>query len=138
MRLPLIMRVPNYDDKFFFSWKSEKKKKKSNLLPMFCCLVHSPMPQTTESTKHGKNSHIPRFGKISDKLTLFQKYLAIYHFFSTRVPQNRVLNSTRIQWTRVPSESQAWHYWPGICIIKKIIWYSILLKWVLLYSTRAS
>ena len=81
----------------FFFLKVRKKKKKSNLLPMFCCLVHSPVPQTTKSTKHGENSQIPRFGKISDKVTLFQKYLAIYHFFSTRVPQNRVLNSTRIQ-----------------------------------------
>ena len=95
MRLPLIMRVPNYDDKFFFP--ASQKKKNQIFCPMFFCLAHSPVPQITESTKHGKNSHIPRFGKISDKLTLFQKYLAIYHFFSTRVPQNRVLNSTRVQ-----------------------------------------
>ena len=79
----------------FFSCKSEKKNQ--IFCPMFFCLAHSPVPQITESTKHGKNSHISRFGKISDKVTLFQKYLAIYHFFSTRVPQNRVLNSTRIQ-----------------------------------------
>ena len=71
----------------------------------------------------GENSQIPRFGKICDKLALFWKYLAIYHFFSTRVSQNRVLNSIR-----VPSESPAWHCWPGICVIKKIMWYSILLK----------
>ena len=45
----------------------------------------------------GENSQIPRFGKICGKLVLFQKYLAIYQFFSTRVPQNRVLNSTQVQ-----------------------------------------
>ena len=67
----------------------------------------------------GENSQIPCFGKICGKLALFRKYLAIYHFFSTRVPQNRVLNSTRVQWTRVPSESSAWHCWPGIFVIKK-------------------
>ena len=44
----------------------------------------------------GENSQIPRFGKICDKLTLFQKYLAMYYFFSTRFSQNRVLNSTRV------------------------------------------
>ena len=76
----------------------------------------------------GENSQIPHFGKICGKLVLFWKYLGIYHFFSTRVSQNRVLNSTRVQWTQVPSESPAWHYWPKICVIKKIMWYSILLK----------
>ena len=50
-------------------------------------------------TSVSENSQIPCFGKICDKLALFQKYLTIYHFFSTRVPQNRVLNSTP-----VPSE----------------------------------
>ena len=45
----------------------------------------------------GENSKIPRFGKFYGKLALFRKYLAIYHFFSTRVSQNRVLNSTRAQ-----------------------------------------
>ena len=44
----------------------------------------------------GENSQIPRFGKIYSKLTMFWKYLAIYHFFSTRVSQNRVLNSTQV------------------------------------------
>ena len=44
----------------------------------------------------GENSQIPRFGKICGKLALFRKYLANYHFFSTRVSQNRVLNSTRV------------------------------------------
>ena len=43
----------------------------------------------------GENSQIPRFDKICGKLALFQKYLVIYHFFSTQVSQNRVLNSTR-------------------------------------------
>ena len=38
----------------------------------------------------GENSQIPCFGKIYGKLALFRKYLAIYHFFSTQVPQNRV------------------------------------------------
>ena len=51
----------------------------------------------------GENSQMSRFGKICGKLALFQKYLAIYHFFST--------------W--VLSESSAWHCWSGICIIKK-------------------
>ena len=37
----------------------------------------------------GKNSQIPRFGKNCGKLALFRKYLAIYHFFNTQVPQNR-------------------------------------------------
>ena len=68
---------------------------------------------------YGENSQILRFDKICDKLALFQKYLEMYHFFSTRVPQNRVQNSIRVRWTRVPSESLAWHYWPGICVIKK-------------------
>ena len=45
----------------------------------------------------GENSQIPRFDKVCDKLALFHKYLAIYHFFSTRVSQNRVLNSTQVQ-----------------------------------------
>ena len=36
--------------------------------------------------KIGENSQIPRFGKIYGKLALFRKYLAIHHFFSTRVP----------------------------------------------------
>ena len=71
----------------------------------------------------GENSQIPCFGKICGKLALFQKYLAIYHFFGTRVPQNWVLNSTRVL-----SESPAWHCWPEICVIKKIMWYLILLK----------
>ena len=31
----------------------------------------------------GENNQIPRFGKICDKLALFQKYLAIYQLFST-------------------------------------------------------
>ena len=31
----------------------------------------------------GQNSQILRFGKICGKLALFQKYLAIYYFFST-------------------------------------------------------
>ena len=44
--------------------------------------------------ERGENSQIC---KICGKLTVFQKYLAIYHFFNTRVPQNRVLNSTRVQ-----------------------------------------
>ena len=57
----------------------------------------------------GENSQIPGFGKICSKLALFQKYLAIHHFFSTRVPQNRVLNSTQVQWIRVSSKSSAWH-----------------------------
>ena len=56
----------------------------------------------------GENGQIPPFGKICGKLVLFQKYLVTYHFFSTRV-----------QWARVPSESLAWHYWPGIYVIKK-------------------
>ena len=51
----------------------------------------------------GENIQIPRFGKICGKLALFRKYLAIYHIFSTWVSQNRVLNSTRVQRTRVPS-----------------------------------
>ena len=76
----------------------------------------------------GENSQIPCFDKICGKLALFWKYLAIYHFFSTRVPQNQVLNSTQVQWTRVPSELPACQCWPGICVIKKIMWYSILLK----------
>ena len=41
-----------------------------------------------------KNSQIPRFSKVCDNLSLFRKYLAIYHFFGTRVSQ-----------TQVPSES---------------------------------
>ena len=45
----------------------------------------------------GENSQIPRFGKICGKLALFLKYLVIYHFFSTQVPQNRVLNNTQVQ-----------------------------------------
>ena len=69
----------------------------------------------------GENSQIPCFGKICGKLAIFRQYLAIYHFFSTRVPQNWVLNSIR-----VPSESLVWHCWPEICVIKKIMWYSIL------------
>ena len=44
--------------------------------------------------KKGQNNRILRFGKICSKLTLFWKYLIIYHFFSARVSQNRVLNST--------------------------------------------
>ena len=36
--------------------------------------------------KIGENSQISRFGKIYGKLALFRKYLAIHHFFSTRVP----------------------------------------------------
>ena len=51
----------------------------------------------------GEIIQIPCFGKICGKLALFRKYLAIYHIFSIRVSQNRVLNSTRVQWTRVPS-----------------------------------
>ena len=39
----------------------------------------------------GENSQIPRFGKIFGKLALFQKYLV------TRVPQNQILNSNRVQ-----------------------------------------
>ena len=38
----------------------------------------------------GENSQIPCFGKICGKLALFRKYLAIYHFFSTQIPQNQV------------------------------------------------
>ena len=49
-----------------------------------------------------ENSQIPLFSKIYDKLILFWKYLAIYNFFSTRVSQNWVVNSTR-----VPSELPA-------------------------------
>ena len=44
----------------------------------------------------GENTQIPRFGKVYGKLALFMKYLAIYHFFSTRVSQNRFLNSIRV------------------------------------------
>ena len=33
----------------------------------------------------GENSQIPRFDKICGKLALFQKYLAMHHFFSTRI-----------------------------------------------------
>ena len=76
----------------------------------------------------GKNSQIPCFDKICGKLALFRKYLAIYYFLSTRVSQNRVLNSTWVQWTQVPSELPAWHCWLEICVIKKIMSYSILLK----------
>ena len=72
--------------------------------------------------ENGENSQIPHFGKICGKLALFRKYLTIYYFFSTWVSQNQV------QWTWVPSESPVWHCWLRICIIKKIIWYSILLK----------
>ena len=45
----------------------------------------------------GENRQIIRFGKICDKLILFLKYLVIYHFFCTQVPQNQVLNSSRVQ-----------------------------------------
>ena len=45
---------------------------------------------------YGENSQIPRFGKICGKLTLFRKYLVNYHFFSTRVSQKQVQNSTRV------------------------------------------
>ena len=45
----------------------------------------------------GENSQIPHFGKICDKLALFRKYLSIYYFFSTRVLQNQVPNSTQVQ-----------------------------------------
>ena len=31
----------------------------------------------------GENSQMPRFDKICGKLALFQKYLAMHHFFST-------------------------------------------------------
>ena len=55
----------------------------------------------------GENRKILCFGKICDKLELFRKYLATYHFFSTRVSQNLVQNRTRVQSTRVPSESLA-------------------------------
>ena len=60
----------------------------------------------------GENSQIPRFDKICGKLALV---------FSTQVFQDRVLNSTQVQWTRVPR-------WPRIWVIKKVIWYSILGK----------
>ena len=50
-----------------------------------------------KESANGENSQIPYFGKICSKLVLFRKYLAIYHFFSTRISQNRVLNSTRVQ-----------------------------------------
>ena len=58
--------------------------------------------QNSNWITQGENSQIPRFGKICDKLALFRKYLAIYYFFSTRVPQNRVLHSTRASYSRVP------------------------------------
>ena len=41
-----------------------------------------------DESKVGENSQISRFDKIYDKLALFWKYLAIYHFFNTRVSQN--------------------------------------------------
>ena len=50
---------------------------------------------------------------------MFRKYLAIYYFFNTQIPQNQFLNGTQVQWTRVPSKPLAWHYWSGICVIKK-------------------
>ena len=47
---------------------------------------YSNKTKSQKNTKDGtkktdKNSEIPRFGKIYGKLALFQKYLAIYHFF---------------------------------------------------------
>ena len=50
----------------------------------------------SNTVNFGENSQIPRFGKICGKLELFRKYLVIYHFFSTRISQNRVLNSTEV------------------------------------------
>ena len=83
--------------------------------------------------KDGENSQIPHFGKICGKLALFRKYLTIYHFFSTWVSQNWVLNSIRVL-----SEFLAWHCWPGICIIKKNNVVLNITEIEFLYSTRAS
>jgi len=49
-----------------------------------------------EEATASENSQISCFGKIYGKLALFWKYLAIYHFFSTRISQTRVLNSTLV------------------------------------------
>ena len=52
------------------------------VLQLMLCLhfhyLHRPL---------GENRQKPRFGKVWGNLALFRKYLAIYHFFGTRVSQ---------------------------------------------------
>ena len=45
-----------------------------------------------------ENSQIIHFRKLCCNLSLFQKYVRIYHFFSTRIWQNRVFHGTRVPW----------------------------------------
>ena len=78
---------------------------------------------------HGENSQIrfgKNFGKLSTVLKIFNNLLL---FFSIWALQNRVLNSTRVQLTRILSELSMWHCWLWIYVIKKKrMWYPILVK----------
>ena len=65
----------------------------------------------------GENSQIARFWQNLWQTSIVSEIFSNLLLFITRVSQNQV-----------PSESAAWHYWPGICVIKKIMWYSISLK----------
>ena len=51
----------------------------------------------------GKNSQIPQFFKIISVLPMFEKYLAMYHFFKTRVFENRIWHGTQVY------ENRVWH-----------------------------
>ena len=78
------------------------KKKKSHhtreMHVMMLVYLKGLFPHSNVSKFHllsylSENSQIPCFGKVCGKLALFRKYLAIYHFFSTQVSKNQVLNS---------------------------------------------
>ena len=49
----------------------------------------------------GKNSQIPLFFEIISVLPLFEKYLAIYHFFETLVCETWVSHETQVYENRV-------------------------------------
>ena len=44
----------------------------------------------TPLNKLGENGQIPLLAKIISVLPLFEKYLAMYHFFKTWVPKTRI------------------------------------------------
>ena len=65
----------------------------------------------------GENSKIAYFRKLCCNLSMFRKYVRIYHFFGTRIWQNRVFHGTQVYETRVS--------WKNF---ENFLWYSNTIK----------
>ena len=78
-------------ENMYFYFNALKKKKK--LLPIHLFLG---LNMFLVCKFWGQNGLILLFGKIYCNLPLFLKYINIYHYLKTRVPQTRVCYKTRV------------------------------------------